>query len=244
MKPPRLYLPTTLAAGALVALDANAFNHAVRVLRLRVGDALTLFDGHGGEYVAELVAVERRAATARVLAARAREAESPLRVVLAQGVSKGERMDYTLQKAVELGVAAVQPLLAERSVVQLDGERLARRVEHWQGVLVAACEQSGRNRVPPLAAPARLGDWLAAGGGEGLRLLLDPQAGTGLRALPAPGGAVTLLIGPEGGLGDGEIAAATAAGWQGVHLGPRVMRTETAGVAALAALQALWGDLG
>lgn len=244
MKPPRLYLPTPLAAGALVALDANAFNHAVRVLRLRVGDALTLFDGHGGEYAAELAAVERRAATARVLAAHAREAESPLRVVLAQGVSKGERMDYTLQKAVELGVAAVQPLLAERSVVQLDGERLARRVEHWQGVLVAACEQSGRNRVPPLAAPVRLGDWLAAGGGEGLRLLLDPQAGTGLRALPAPGGAVTLLIGPEGGLGDGEIAAATAAGWRGVHLGPRVMRTETAGVAALAALQVLWGDLG
>ncbi|HXH03820.1 MAG TPA: 16S rRNA (uracil(1498)-N(3))-methyltransferase [Candidatus Competibacteraceae bacterium] len=244
MRIPRVHLPVSLAPGAVVALDDNAFNHLVRVLRLKPGAALILFNGAGGEYRARLETVEKRGATARVEVHVAREAESPLSVLLAQGVSKGERMDYTLQKAVELGVTAIQPLLTAHSVVSLDDERWERRRRHWQGVVVGACEQCGRNRLPALYPLRSLGEWLATPP-PGLGLMLDPLAEHGLRDLPPPAGRmIMLLVGPEGGLSETEIAAARIAGFRGLRLGPRVMRTETAGVAALAALQALWGDLG
>lgn len=242
MRIPRFYLPLSLTIGATVPLDDNAFNHAVRVLRLKPGAALILFNGAGGAFAATLADIGKRAATARVTEALPGDVESPLRMVLAQGISRGEKMDYTLQKAVELGVAIIQPLFTARSGVDLSGERLARKVQHWGGIVIGACEQCGRNRLPELREPLALAEWLRQPAEPNLRLLLDPQAETGLRELEPPTGTVTLLIGSEGGLSSAEIAQARKAGFTGVRLGPRILRTETAGVAALAAVQALWGD--
>lgn len=242
MRVPRLYLPKPLTVGATVALDDNAFSHVVKVLRLKPGAALILFDGEGGAFAATLADVGRRDAWARVNEAVPGEMESPLRVTLAQGISRGDKMDYTLQKAVELGVAAIQPLFAARGGVDLSGERLTRKIQHWHGIVVGACEQCGRNRLPELREPLPLMEWLRQPVEPGLPLLLDPLAERGLRGLEPPAGAVTLLIGSEGGLSPAEITQARAAGFVGVRLGPRVLRTETAGVAALAAVQALWGD--
>ena len=257
MRVPRLYLPAPLMTGATVPLNDSAFNHAVRVLRLKPGAPLVLFDGEGGVFAATLGETGKRGAWARVAEVLPDEAEPPLRIVLAQGISRSEKMDHTVQKAVELGIAAIQPLFAERGGVNLSGERLARKVQHWRSIVIGACEQCGRNRLPELREPRSLSEWLAQpadsllprGGelGRGseaqeLRLLLDPLAKQGLRGLEPPTAAVTLLIGSEGGLSPAEIAQAQAAGFVGVRLGPRVLRTETAGVAALAALQALWGD--
>jgi 16S rRNA (uracil1498-N3)-methyltransferase len=244
MTGPRLFHPLPLAADTEVVLDPVAAGHAVRVLRLAPGAPLVLFDGLGGEYAATLLAVGKRGASARVGALRAREAESPLDLTLAQGIARGERMDLVVQKSVELGVRRLQPLVTARCQVRLDAERSAHRVQHWRGVVRAACEQSGRNRLPEVLPPQAFGTWLAGTGDAGLRLVLDPGAPRGLRELPPPDGAVLLLVGPEGGLDEAELAATRAAGWVPVRLGPRVLRTETAGLAALAALQALWGDLG
>lgn len=238
----RFYLPAPLTAGATVALDDNAFNHAVRVLRLRPGAALVLFDGAGSAFAATLAEVGKREAWARVTEAVPGGVESPLRVVLVQSISRGEKMDYTLQKAVELGVAAIQPVFTERGGVDLTGERLARKVQYWRGIVIGACEQCGRNRLPEMGEPLPLADWLARSIEPGLRLLLDPQAKQGLRGLEPPAGSITLLIGPEGGLSPAEVGGARSVGFAGIRLGPRILRTETAGVAALAAVQALWGD--
>lgn len=243
MRVPRLYLPTPVMVGTAVSLDGNAFNHAVRVLRLKPGAALILFDGEGRAFAATLAEIGKRDARAHVTEALPGDVESPLRVTLAQGISRGEKMDYTLQKVVELGVAAIQPLFAERGGVALAGERLARKIQHWRGIIIGACEQCGRNRLPELREPVALADWLTGLRREsGLRLLLDPLAERGLRGLEPPLGKMTLLIGPEGGLSPAEIARALQVGFTGVRLGPRILRTETAGVAALAAAQALWGD--
>ena len=242
MRIPRLYLPISLTVGATVPLDDNAFNHAVRVLRLKPGAALILFNGAGGAFAATLADVGKRAATAQITEALPGDVESPLRVVLVQGISRGEKMDYTLQKAVELGVAAIQPLFTVRSGVDLSGERLARKGQHWGGIVIGACEQCGRNRLPELREPLTLAEWLKQPAEPNLRLLLDPRAEKGLRGLEPPTGTLTFLIGSEGGLSSAEIAQARKAGFTGVRLGPRILRTETAGVAALAAVQALWGD--
>ncbi|MCB1768519.1 MAG: 16S rRNA (uracil(1498)-N(3))-methyltransferase [Candidatus Competibacteraceae bacterium] len=242
MRIPRLYLSVPLATGTTLRLDDNAFNHVIRVLRLKPGASLTLFNGEGGAFAATLLEVGRREAWAQVLEALPGEVESPLRIMLAQGVARGDKMDFTIQKAVELGVAVIQPLFAERGGVDLTGARLTRKVEHWRNVVIGACEQCGRNRLPALQEPRLLADWLAQPAETGLRLLLNPQAMQGLRGLEPPMGPVTLLIGPEGGLSLAEINQAQAAGFTGVRLGPRILRTETAGVATLAALQALWGD--
>lgn len=245
MRIPRLYLPTPLATGLTVPLDDRAFNHAVRVLRLGVNAPVTLFNGQGGTFAAALTEVGKRQALARVKDALTGEVESPLSVTLAQSVSRGEKMDYTLQKAVELGVAIIQPLFTERSGVDLTGERLARKVQHWQGIVIGACEQCGRNRLPELREPLTLIDGLTRLTKEpGLGLLLDPLAESGLRGLTPLSGPITLLIGSEGGLSPAELAKAKEAGFVGIRLGPRILRTETAGVAALAAIQALWGDCG
>jgi 16S rRNA (uracil1498-N3)-methyltransferase len=245
MRIPRLHVPLPLASGAHVILPENAYNHGVRVLRLKPGMELIVFNGQGGEYRAVLDHVERRQAVVRIEEFNAREAESPLRILLAQGVSKGVAMDYALQKAVELGVSTLQPLWVERSVVNLQGERLARRLEHWQGIIMGACEQCGRNRLPSLLQPMPLADWLRNPPTTDLQLVLDPAAaGRSLHDLQPPSSTVTLLVGPEGGLSPVEISAAQAAGFQGMRLGPRVLRAETAGIAALAALQTLWGDCG
>lgn len=239
---PRIHVPSPLAVGAEVPLGSAAAGHLHRVLRMSAGAQVVLFDGRGGEYPARLTALDRQGGSAEVLAHRAVDRESPLRVTLGQGISRGERMDQVIQKSVELGVGAVQPLFTERCVVQLKGARLERRLEHWRSIAVGACEQCGRNVLPMIEPPLALRDWLAIAS-ETPGLLLDPTAVGGLADM-APAAAVRLLIGPEGGLSAQEIDACLQAGFRGIRLGERVMRTETAPLAALAALQTLWGDLG
>jgi 16S rRNA (uracil1498-N3)-methyltransferase len=245
MSLPRFYCPLPLATGTNVCLPEGAARHAARVLRLRVGDSLTLFDGTGGEYGARIATIERDRVSVDLLEWRAAECESPLSITLAQALQAGEKMDLTVQKAVELGIARIVPLLARRSVVRLEGDRAARRVEHWRGVAVSACEQCGRNRVPEVAALEGLAHWLTRAPAAGtLRLMLAPGSARSLAMLapPAPGQPIELLIGAEGGLAAEEVELAVLAGFVAIRLGPRILRTETAGLAALAALQCLWGD--
>ncbi len=243
MATPRIYLPVSLHPNHCVLLQESALHH-IRVLRLKSGAPLILFNGEGGEYLAVLETVERRQARVRVQTFQSRELESSLQITLIQGISKGERMDYTLQKAVELGVQQIQPLLTARSVVNLNAERQQKRLQHWRGVVIGACEQCGRNRLPSVLAPLTFASWLTICRDQASGLLLDPTATQGLRNLSALSHTINLLIGPEGGLTDAEISQATAAGFVPIRLGPRILRTETAGVAAIAALQTLWGDLG
>ena len=239
MRLSRTHVDAPLAPGAVVALSENATGHLVRVLRLGLGDACIVFNGDGADYEARLVSLGKRGAEVEVMARHALANESPLRITLAQAIARGEKMDWVLQKATELGVEAIAPLLTERTEVKLDAERSEKRSAHWRGVVIAACEQCGRARVPTISAPMALRDWLAGRATPGW--FLDPDADRGLRELEP--GELTLVIGPEGGLGDRDLAALRAAGFRSLRLGPRILRTETAGVAALAALQALHGDL-
>jgi 16S rRNA (uracil1498-N3)-methyltransferase len=243
MRLTRVHVTGALAAGGRRTLEGDAANHIARVLRLRPGDALTLFDGGGGEHAARIEEV-RQGAVIVTVGERADPArESPLQLTLAQGVSRGERMDWVVQKATELGVSRIVPVLTERSVVKLDARQSQRKLQHWQGIAVAACEQSGRDRIPEIAAPRGLHDLLGDLRPGVTRLLLSPAAGLRLGQLPAPEGEVVVLIGPEGGLAQTEQRAALAAGFAAVGLGPRVLRTETAAVAALTLLQHRFGDL-
>jgi 16S rRNA (uracil1498-N3)-methyltransferase len=241
MSAPRFYLDQPLAPGARFSLPPGPARHAARALRLAVDDVITLFNGRGGEYAARIERIHKDEVAVSITGFVAVECESRLRVVLAQGISGGERMDYTLQKAVELGVAAIQPISARRSVVKLAGERADKRVAHWQGVVASACEQCGRNQVPAVAAPLTLANWLGQTSG-GRLLFLSPLAEARLADLPAPTAMDCLVAGPEGGFEPDEIAALHAAGAIPIRLGPRVLRTETAALAALAAMQTLWGD--
>lgn len=214
-----------------------------RVLRLQAGDAVTLFDGRGAECPAVIIAMTRGAVRLQVADWRAVDRESPVPVTLAQGISSGERMDYTVQKAVELGAMRIQPLSTERSVVRLDAERAAKRVAHWQAIVVAACAQCGRNRVPVVAPVISLPAWLAtAATSTERRIMLSPDGARTLHELERPAQGVFLLCGPEGGLAPSERRDAGRAGFEALRLGPRVLRTETAAMAALAAMQVLWGD--
>ena len=248
MRIPRIYCPVPLNIGSRIDLPPTALNRVVRVLRLKAGATLILFNGAAGEFHGVLATVTRSTATVNIQAYSPREAESPLPVLLAQGISRGERMDYTLQKAVELGVSVILPVLTERSVVKLEQERWRHRIQHWQGIIVGACEQCGRNRLPLLLEPVSLTKCLQSSALQGLKLVLDPLAPSTLSLLapppPPPPPAVSLLIGPEGGLSPAEIAMAAAAGFTAVRLGPRVLRTETAALVALTAVQLRWGDLG
>lgn len=244
---PRFYCPEPLVAGQMYELPEAAARHASKALRLREGDALVLFDGTGGEYAASIARIERRGVVADVGERWAIERESPLSITLVQALQAGEKMDLTVQKAVELGVSRIVPVASRRSVLRLSGERAARRVEHWRAVAASACEQCGRNRLPQIEMPVELSRWLGEPSPDGaLRLMLSP---VGARALgqmtaPAPGRPVEILIGAEGGLDAEEAALAEAAGFRPVRLGPRVLRTETAGLAAIAAIQVVWGDFG
>jgi 16S rRNA (uracil1498-N3)-methyltransferase len=238
----RIYVEQDLATGQLVELPEAAARHLVTVLRRKAGDAFTLFNGRGGEYAATLESVGKRQSLARVGAFDLVNRESPLALTLAQSVSKGERMEFALQKAVELGVCDIVPVLTARSVVRVDDQRWEKKLEHWRGVIASAAEQCGRTRLPTLHAVLRLDRWLAKLPATTLKLTLAPQASTTLRQLSHAGEPIALLVGPEGGLSDAEIALAARHGFHSVTLGPRILRTETAGVAALAAFQALWGD--
>ncbi len=241
----RFHVQGKLGNGSEVRLHPDAAHHAVRVLRLAVGESVVLFDGLGGEFEARITRIDRGDVSVKTGAHLDVERESPLHIRLVQGLSSGDRMDITLQKAVELGVAAIQPVATERSVVKLKDERAQRRVEHWQNLVISACEQCGRNRVPEVSPLMSLPDWLAQldmpAPDDEARLLLSPAATVPLKALsPVP--RMTLLIGPEGGLSPAETQLAQSRGFKPVRLGPRILRTETAALAALSSIQALWGD--
>jgi 16S rRNA (uracil1498-N3)-methyltransferase len=261
---PRFHIaaaPQALASSAVVELPEEVVRH-LHVLRLQAGDAVTLFDGTGGEYPATLGDIGKRHASARLGTHDAREAETPYAVTLVQGIAGGDKMDWLIEKAIELGIRRVVPLVTVRSVVRLSGERAQRRAEHWRALARAACEQCGRNRVPQIDAPAPFERWIdqigtprkaaAADATEDvqgeqtprpLRLMLSPRAQGSLELLPqaAPADPVELLIGPEGGLSADEETAALAAGYLPISLGSRILRTETAGLAMLAALATRWG---
>jgi 16S rRNA (uracil1498-N3)-methyltransferase len=236
---PRFFCPQPLAIGALIDLP-DAVAHHLHVLRLQAGDTLTLFDGSGGQYQARLESVEKRRASAAIVGFDAREVELPFALTLAQGLPEGSKMDWIIEKAVEMGVAAIQPLAAQRRVVRLSGERLDKRQQHWQGVIEAASEQSGRNRLARLHTLAPLQDWLATPAPT--RILLSPRGAEPLSAWArarAPQD-LTLMIGPEGGFTEQEENAAIAAGALPLTMGTRILRTETAGIAAAAILAAHW----
>lgn len=245
MRTPRIYQAVPLSAGEVIELDNQATIHLTRVLRLKSGDELLVFNGKGGEFKARVAQVERRVSYVELLEFVDSSLESALEMVLVQGVSRGERMDYTVQKAVELGVTRIVPVITERTVVNVKGERKEKRQLHWQAVVNSACEQSGRNQVPEVMPIQSLNDWLADESmANAVKLVLHHRAKTSLGEITQTGGPVILLIGPEGGLAPAEISAAQAAGYLSLRLGPRVMRTETAAVAALSVLQWVWGDLG
>ena len=209
---------------------------------MRPGDRVRLFDGLGNEHKAELLELSKREVRVRIAGAVNNTAESPLPIELGQVISRGERMDYAVQKATELGVDRIVPLFSERCEVRLDASRQAKRQQHWQQVAISACEQCGRSRLPEILAPQVLGDWLSQASGE-LQLVLSPEASMTL-ASDTPPESVSLLVGPEGGLSEAEIERAIEAGFQSLRLGPRVLRTETAPVVALSLLQYRWGDIG
>jgi 16S rRNA (uracil1498-N3)-methyltransferase len=244
MRTIRIHVDLPLAADTEVALPAQAGEHVARVLRLEAGDPLVLFNGDGRDYEATLHSVGRREVVARVERICPRDNESPLRLTLAQGVARGEKMDLIVQKATELGVARIVPLLTERSEVKLDAARAEKRMAHWHAVAASACEQCGRARLPEILPARALPAWLASLADDGaLRVALLPEAESSARELRPGNAGALLVVGPEGGLGECDVAALHENGFRGLRLGPRILRTETAGLAALAALQALHGDL-
>ncbi|MDR2000957.1 MAG: 16S rRNA (uracil(1498)-N(3))-methyltransferase [Zoogloeaceae bacterium] len=239
---PRFFCSATLAPGANIALPPDAAHHAAKVLRLGEGDRIILFDGRGGEWTGRLRHAGKTV-NAAIESFNADDRQPPVSITLAQGLPAADKMDWIVQKAVELGVTRIVPVACRRSVIRLSGERMERRVAHWQAVAIAACEQCRRNLVPEITPLIELPQFLgAAAADDNTRLILAPGAETRLAGLPKPASAITLLIGPEGGFEDSELAAAASAAFHPVSLGPRVLRTETAGPAALAAMMALWGD--
>lgn len=241
--PPRFYCPLALEPGSKVDLPSGSAHHAARVLRLKPGDPVVLFTGQGGEYRAWIAKIGKSGVIVQIGPWSETEREAPLKISLAQALPGGEKMDFILQKAVELGISAIQPLECKRSVVRLSGERAKKKAEHWRNVVIAACEQCGRNRLPPVFPILQLAKWLEHSGlSLELRIVLSPGAKVGLRDMTRPNAKVTLLVGPEGGFAPEEQRAAETAGFLPVSFGPRILRTETAALAALAAMQALWGD--
>lgn len=240
----RIHVPGPLSTGQRASLPAKAGAHVARVLRMKLGDALVVFDGMGAQFDARIDSIRRQDVQVQVLKQiNGKDLESPLRITLAQGIARGDRMDWVLQKATELGVAAIVPLFTGRTQVRLDEKRERSRMEHWQGVIAAACEQCGRNLLPLLDPPQDLAGWAATqADSDVLRLTLDPEATRAPQQLPQVTELV-LAVGPEGGWSASDRDILAAARFSGLRLGPRILRTETAGIAALAALQAVMGDL-
>jgi 16S rRNA (uracil1498-N3)-methyltransferase len=243
MRLTRVYVEAPLEPGARIRLEGSAASHVTRVLRLRTGEALTLFNGQGGEHAASIERSHGGEVTVLVGEHLAIERESPFPITLAQGISRGQRMDLVVQKATELGVSRLVPVLTERSVVRLDAQQADRKSNHWRAIVIAACEQCGRNRLPEVALPVALRELLREPAADRPRLLLSPDAARRVEDVRRPASGVTVLIGPEGGLSDEEQGHAQAAGFTAVNLGPRVLRTETAAIAAVTLLQREFGDL-
>ncbi len=241
MRMPHIYTPQVLTSGKIITLEEAPSRHISQVLRLLPDSKLSLFNGDGQQYNACIQSCSKQTVEAEIVSVAKTKTETPIQFTLALGISKGERVDYALQKAVELGISGFTPLFTERTVVKLKGERLERRLHHWQKIAIAACEQSGRNTIPSIDAAQQFDNWVV-NAKQGTQLILHPNATPSLNMLPVPDKSVLLLIGPEGGLSKKEISIAEANGFTSVRLGPRVLRTETAPIAALAAMQALWGD--
>lgn len=242
MRLSRVFIEEQLSGRRSCELAGDAANHVARVLRARVGDPLVLFDGRGGEYAAAVESVRKDRVIVSIGEHSAVERESALCVTLVQGISRAERMDLVVQKATELGVTRIVPFAAERSVVRTGEQKAGRKHAHWRSIAIAACEQCGRNRLPAIDQPTALDDWFAARSPVDTALILSPRAETSLRSAARGAVSIELLIGPEGGLAPGEEAAALGGGFRAVRLGPRILRTETAAIAALAALQSEFGD--
>jgi 16S rRNA (uracil1498-N3)-methyltransferase len=239
----RFFTDSPLALNADIQLSENAAAHATRALRLNVGDNAIIFNGDGFDYACTLTSVKKNTVTAKVTSANAISNESPLNITLLQGISSGDRMDFTIQKAVELGVKKIQPINSKRSVVKLTQERAEKRIEHWQNVAISACEQSGRAFVPKVLPPLSLENWLSQNPyNNTLRILLNPVGAKRLEEIEKPASTIELLIGAEGGLSQAEIDLASAQHFQSIVLGPRILRTETAALTAISVMQALWGD--
>ena len=227
----------------MIQLSESAAAHATKALRLSVGDQVILFNGDGFNYDCELISIKKNEVIAKVIVSQKVTNESPLPIHLLQGISSGDRMDYTIQKAVELGVTSIQPISSLRSVVKLSAERAEKRVVHWQNIAISACEQSGRAFAPKVHAPMSLQNWLAAHPiNHSTRILLNPIGAKRLADIVKPAGEIQLLIGAEGGLSQGEIDTALSHDFQSIALGPRILRTETAALTAISAMQTLWGD--
>jgi 16S rRNA (uracil1498-N3)-methyltransferase len=241
MRSPKIYQATELTVGNNITLDVAASAHLVRVLRLKVGSSLIIFNGQGGEYSAELITAEKKQAVVVLKKFIEISRESPLQLHLAQGISRGNKMDYTIQKAVELGVHKITPLFTEYCNVQLSGERLNKKVEHWRAIIISACEQCGRNYIPELVVPEKFSNWINSCG-EQEKLILDPIATQSFSDLAKKYQSICLLVGSEGGLSEQEVKLAQRFGFQSVRIGPRILRTETAAMAAISAIQSHWGD--
>ncbi|MBT4523012.1 MAG: 16S rRNA (uracil(1498)-N(3))-methyltransferase [Halieaceae bacterium] len=241
MRIPRIFTERSLQATTRIELDTAPSQHISRVLRMRVGEPLTLFNGRGGEYPASIVALGKKSVTVETTAYHHREVESSLSVHLGIGISRGERMDWIIQKTTELGVNSLAPLFTARTEVKLKNDRAAKKMKHWHQIAISASEQCGRNQIPTIHPPQQLADWLEATTAD--RKLVLHHRTTPVMQTPTRPTSVALLTGPEGGLSEAEISAAEQAGYQSLTLGPRVLRSETAPLAALAILQAQWGDM-
>lgn len=242
MRQSRIYTPQTLIVAEKAELTGPAGHYLTRVLRLSKGDSVILFNGDGNDYSGEIADIKSQRVMVKITQRRAAGNESPLKITLVQAICRGERMDNALQKATELGVSGIQPLMCHRVGVRLDQARLEKRMKHWKGVVVSACEQSGRANVPDVNTPLSISEWLS-GTGESTRLVLHPIAQDRLSASSIAGDSLSILVGPEGGFTENEVEQLCASGVVAVSLGPRVLRTETAGPAAIAVLQARIGDM-
>lgn len=243
MRHPRIFEPSDLTVNSTIELSPDGANHVGRVLRMTEGQSLTLFNGQGGQYEAKIVQAGKKSVSVHIEEFQDVDSESPLKIHLGQVISRGEKMEFTIQKSVELGVTAITPLFSERCGVKISAERLAKKVQQWQKIVISACEQCGRNFVPQILAPQQLRDWAAEETTE-LKLNLHPRASYSINTLPAPTKGLRLLIGPEGGLSADEITMTEQYNFVETLLGPRVLRTETAALTAITALQCRFGDLG
>lgn len=243
MRVPRIYQQSTLVVGQSVALDDEAAGHVGRVLRMSSGEQVSLFNGDGNDYLAEIISASKKNVEVKVLSCEANDSESPLNLHLGQVISRGDRMDFTIQKSVELGVNTITPLFSERCGVKLTGERLDKKIQQWQKIVISACEQSGRSVVPVIRPAMQLSDWCAEAS-DAVKLNLHPRASHGVNGLTLPNNRVRLVIGPEGGLSAPEIAMTEEHQFTDVLLGPRVLRTETAALTTISALQLKFGDIG
>ena len=244
MREPRLYVECELQVDSEISLPPQSAHYLASVLRRKAGQHVQLFNGEGFDYRASIIAMGKREVTLLVHSRSEQEAEAAFKITLVQGISRAQHMDYTLQKAVELGVGRIVPVLTEFSNIQLKDSRGEKKMEHWRKIVISACEQSGRSRLPELLPPQPLADWLGTNEGQ-LGLILHPGSSeNGLSTIRLESGAVNLLVGPEGGFSDEEFELAGASGYQAISMGPRVLRTETAAVAAISICQSRWGDMG